>query len=85
VSTANEIADLSLKLANEFLDGARNQVRDMADGDTDRLREAAELVRDQAGQGPALSHSAEHLAFSLITAAHSAMLDEYRAAEKPPD
>lgn len=71
---AREIADRSMELAGEFLDQTRDEVLAMADGNVEVLREAAEIVRARATGGPALSHSAEHLAFSLITAAHTVIL-----------
>lgn len=42
----------------------------MAGGDLNALFEAAQIVRNRAS-GPASEHSGEHLAFSLITAAHT--------------
>lgn len=47
----------------------------MADGDFQLLQAAADLVRTSATKGPALSHSAEHLAFSLITAANRNLIE----------
>lgn len=76
MSTAREIADQSMDLATEFMHSTRDRVLAMADGNMDLLREAADIVRGRATRGPALSHSAEHLAFSLITAAHRVLLDE---------
>ena len=76
MSTPQEIADRSLQLANRFLDSARKEIEDMAAGDVQMLKEAADLVRTQAAEGPALSHSAEHLAFSLITAANRSLIEE---------
>lgn len=63
-----------MELAGQFLDQSRGEVLAMADGSPEILMEAAEIVRGNAKSGPALSHSAEHLAFSLITAAHSMLL-----------
>ena len=74
MQTAREIADRSMELANTFLDQTRDEVLAMADGNVHVLREAAEIVRARATGGPALAHSAEHLAFSLITAAHNVIL-----------
>jgi hypothetical protein len=76
MSTAREIADNSMELASEFMDSTRNRVLEMANRNMDLLREAADIVRSRATHGPALSHSAEHLAFSLITAAHKVLVDE---------
>ncbi|HVH64393.1 MAG TPA: hypothetical protein VM674_00025 [Candidatus Acidoferrum sp.] len=71
---AHEIADWSMELAGKFLEQTKDEVLAMADGNAEVLREAAEIVRARATGGPALSHSAEHLAFSLITAAHNVIL-----------
>ncbi len=81
MSTAREIADKSMELATEFMDSTRDRMLEMAEGDTNLLREAADIVRGRATEGPALSHSAEHLAFSLITAAHKVLVDE---SQPPP-
>ncbi len=59
-----------MELAASFLDEATQQIVAMADGDFNALYEAAQIVRNRA-MGPASQHSAEHLAFSLITAAHA--------------
>lgn len=83
MSTAREIADRSMELAAEFLDRTRDDVLAMAGGKAERLREAAEIVRSRATGGPALSHSAEHLAFSLITAAHNVLLHGDEAPKGP--
>ncbi|HYY45895.1 MAG TPA: hypothetical protein VE951_02445 [Candidatus Angelobacter sp.] len=76
MSTAREIADQSMRLAADFTNSARDRLLEMADRDTDLLREAADVVRRSATEGPSLSHSAEHLAFSLITAAHNVLVEE---------
>ena len=61
-----------MALASSFLDGATEQIVAMAGGDLNALYEAAQIVRNRA-TGAASEHSGEHLAFSLITAAHNAL------------
>ena len=75
MSTPQEIADRSLQLAGNFLDTARKEIEEMSGGDVQMLKEAADLVRANAAEGPALSHSAEHLAFSVITAANRSLIE----------
>lgn len=70
MASASEIADRALELAAAFLDGSREEIAALAGEDTDVLYEAAQLVRTRATVGPHTAHSPEHLAFSLITAAH---------------
>lgn len=50
----------------------------MADGDPQALYDASQIVRSNA-VGPATEHSGEHLAFSLITAAHRALMTDEAA------
>lgn len=76
MSTAEEIADRSLHLADGFLESARKEIGGMAGGDFEMLKEAADLVRARATKGSALSHSAEHLAFSVITAANRSLIED---------
>ena len=59
-----------MTLASSFLADATKEIVAMSDGDLNALFEAAQDVKDRA-TGPASEHSAEHLAFSLITAAHA--------------
>lgn len=80
VADPTEIADRAMALAGSFLQGATQQIVAMADGDMNALYEAAQIVRNRA-MGPTTEHSAEHLAFSLITAAHS----QLRMTENPHD
>jgi hypothetical protein len=75
MSTPQEIADRSMQLAGNFLDSARKEIEEMAGGDFQMLREAADLVRANATKGAAISHSAEHLAFSVITAANRSLIE----------
>ena len=82
MSTAREIADQSMKLANEFTDSTRDRLLEMADGNMELLREAADMVRESSGGGSALGHSTEHLAFSLITAAYKVLMDENKMPEQ---
>jgi hypothetical protein len=76
MSTPQEIADRSLRLASDFLESARRQIIDMSAGDLGMLKEAADLVQQKSRRGPTLSHSPEHLAFSVITTAHRELIDD---------
>jgi transcription initiation factor TFIIIB Brf1 subunit/transcription initiation factor TFIIB len=49
---------------------------DMSAGDLGTLKEAADLVQQKSRRGSTISHSPEHLAFSVITAAHRALIDD---------
>lgn len=70
MASASEIADRALMLAERFLEESRDELSGMASGDHNVLYEAAQIVRGRADHGRYAAHSAEHLAFSLITAAH---------------
>lgn len=65
-----EIADRAMTLASSFLAEATKEIIAMSEGDMSVLYEAAQDVKSRA-TGPASEHSAEHLAFSLLTAAHA--------------
>jgi hypothetical protein len=77
MSDPSKIAQEAMRLATSFLDEATSAVLDQAEGDLQALFDASQIVKDHA-KGPASSHSAEHLAFSLITAA-------YVTAKESPD
>jgi hypothetical protein len=72
----SDIARRALTLANSFLEDATKEIVNISDGDLNALFEASQILRQQS-VGQISAHSAEHLAFSLITAAHS----ELRTAE----
>ena len=72
MAAPDQIADRAMALASSSLDGATKEIVAMAGGDLNALYEAAQIVRNRA-TGAASEHSAEHLAFSLITAAHTAL------------
>jgi hypothetical protein len=76
MTSASKIADRALELAGEFLEGSRGEIAALAAGDTNLLYEAAQLVRGRAAAGPHTVNSPEHLAFSLITAAHELLRQE---------
>ena len=78
MSTAQEIADQSMELSGKFMDSSRDRLLEMSGRDIDLLREAADLVREYATRGPARGLSTEHLAFTLITAAHRVLVDGSR-------
>ncbi len=85
MATASEIADRALELAAGFLDGSSSEIADLAGDDGKVLYDAAQIVRGRAEGGPHSAHSAEHLAFSLITAAHEQLRREqplHPAAER---
>lgn len=65
-----EIADRALELATSLFGGATKELVAMANGDLNLLYEASQIVRSRA-TGSATDHSIEHLAFSLISTAHS--------------
>ncbi len=70
MASASEIADRAMALAEGFLSGSRDELAGMASDDGSVLYDASQLVRGRANSGAPTAHSAEHLAFSLITAAH---------------
>ena len=70
MTTATEIADRAMALAEEFLRTSRDEIVAMAAADGSHLYDASQIVRQRAESGSPTVHSAEHLAFSLITAAH---------------
>ncbi len=72
MAAPDQIADRAMALAASFLVGATKDIVAMAGGDLNARYEASQIVRNRA-TGAASEHSAEHLAFSLITAAHSAL------------
>lgn len=76
------MADRALELAAGFLEGSRAEIEQMIDSDGKVLFEAAQLVREEAETGPHAVHSVEHLAFSLIAAAHE-HLREQAAPPRP--
>ena len=80
MASASDIADRALELAARFLEESRDDLAGMSGGDHDVLFRAAQLVRERADKGRHVVHSAEHLAFSLITAAH----EQLRHAANPP-
>jgi hypothetical protein len=69
MSSAAEIADRAMALAEGFLAGSRDEIVRMAAGERNVLYEASQLVRKRAAGEPSVP-GVEHLAFSLITAAH---------------
>lgn len=73
VNPASQIAHRALELAHGFLTQSEAELLDMAEGDPNALFDASQMVRKQASAGKASEHSAEHLAFSLITSAHEAL------------
>jgi acetylornithine/succinyldiaminopimelate/putrescine aminotransferase len=91
MASDTEIAELAIKLAEDFLRESRDRIVDVAEGDTSVLTAAAEMVRLQSTDVKPSSHSVEHLAFSLITAAHEEIRQRYTAevkqtlAKQPPN
>jgi hypothetical protein len=81
VSSADEVAERALHLADQFIDASARDLLEMAGGDAEVLFRASQIVRRHSTGGPALQHSAEHLAFSLLAAAHEVVRQE--AEEKP--
>jgi len=82
MATDTEIAELAVTLAEDFLRNSRLQIAALADGDSAALTSAAEKVRLQETPVRPSSHSVEHLAFSLITAAHEEVRQRYAAEVK---
>jgi hypothetical protein len=73
MASATEIADRAMALAEAFLAGSRDEIARMAaGGDGSLLYDASQLVRKRAAGADAVP-GAEHLAFSLITAAHETL------------
>lgn len=70
MSKADEIADRAMALAAGFIDQSESELLELAGGDYEVLFKASRIVRERSTGGPALGHSAEHLAFSLIASAH---------------
>lgn len=70
MSSAKDIADRALEMADRFIEESRSELVGMAGGDYNVLFQASQLVRERSAGGSALEHSAEHLAFSLIASAH---------------
>lgn len=69
MATAQNLADTALALARECLAAHRDTLLQLADGDADLVRLAAERVREHAAQRHETERTAEHMAFSLLTAA----------------
>lgn len=85
--TAAQIAERALALADRFLVEGRDEIAGMATEDGRVLYDAAQIVRTQADGGAHGAHSAEHLAFSLIAAAHELLRTTAKPApraETPP-
>lgn len=72
MASAQELAADALAVANEFLAEQQDRLLGRTDGNLDLLVEAARILRAEAAGGSTLEHSAEHLAFSLLTAAFKA-------------
>ena len=70
MATAEELAERALQLAERFLSGSVDEIEALAGTDPQVLYDASQVVRSRAEGGPHAAHSAEHLAFSLLTAAH---------------
>lgn len=72
-----KVADRAMQLANAYLDANSKELARLSGGSMDVLRDAARLVQGQQShteRGPA--SSAEHLAFTLITAAYDSLRRE---------
>lgn len=80
MATAQAIADRATAMATSFLEASREDIEQMVDDDAKVLFEAAQIVRRQADGGSRSAYSVEHLAFSLITAAH----EHLRTSARPP-
>lgn len=59
-----------MELAAGFIEQSKSELLEMAGGNHEVLFQASQMVRERSAGGPALEHSAEHLAFSLIASAH---------------
>lgn len=72
MADAKAIADEAMRLARQFLDDARSRIVELSEGDLNALYDASQIVRTEAVTPAGSPHAIEHLAFSLITAAHLA-------------
>ncbi|HET7339573.1 MAG TPA: hypothetical protein VFK22_08495 [Candidatus Dormibacteraeota bacterium] len=71
------IADRAMELASAFLDANSKELARLSGGSMDVLRDAARVVQDrQAHTERSAAMSAEHLAFTLITAAYDSLRRE---------
>jgi hypothetical protein len=70
--TAHDIADRALQLAESFMDRSRSEIAALAEGDMGALFEASQIIRTE-NSGP---HSAEHLAFRVLTGTHEKLRAE---------
>lgn len=86
MATPAQIADRALELAGGFLSASRDEIASMAGDDGHVLYEASQVVRERADSeiGGHSAHSAEHLAFSLITAAHDLLRRRQSGTPTPP-
>jgi Flp pilus assembly protein TadB len=72
-----KVADRAMQLANAYLDANSKELARLSGGSMEVLRDAARLVQDRQShteRGSAMS--AEHLAFTLITAAYDSLRRE---------
>ncbi len=69
MARSQELADLALELAQECLRTNRDKIARLAAGDREALLRASDIVRGARSAHPEIERSAEHIAFSLLTAA----------------
>ena len=74
---AKKVADRAIELAKAYLDTNSKELARLSTGSMDVLREAARLVHDrQSHTERSAALSAEHLAFTAITAAYDSLRRE---------
>ncbi len=76
MASAQQLADRALVIARQCLDAHRGELLILAEGDSDLVRLAAARVRSMNIQRPETDRTAEHLAFSLLTAAFADVIHQ---------
>jgi hypothetical protein len=68
------ITERALRLAEEFLAGARTEVLELANDDIDKLRASASALRAAAGDRSTPGKGAEHVAYVVLATAFNEVL-----------
>ena len=75
---AEKVADRAIELAKAFLDTNSKELAQLSGGSMDVLRDAARTVHDrQSHVQHSAALSAEHLAFTAITAAYESLRQQH--------
>ena len=82
MATGQQLADTALALARRYLAESVGELTQLAAGDTEALLAAARIVRATNTAGPEAARTAEHIAFSLLTAAYTYRTQASRLSDR---